>query len=68
MTMRVLLTDICIFNTKFANLCPDYAKVVGKSAKYFGKCKQSSLLPNVKKCKLVKTSKVYKKYSYYNLK
>lgn len=35
--------------------------------KYFGKYKQSRLLPNVKKCKLVKTSIVYMKYSYYNI-
>ena len=46
----------------FNNPGYDYAKVMGKSAKYFGKCKQSRLLPNVKKCKLVKTSIVYRKY------
>ena len=52
---------------KFANPGYDSAKVIGKSAKYFGKCKQSRYLPTLKKCRLLNPSSVYRRYSYYNL-
>ena len=47
---------------KFANPNYDYAKVMGKNAKYFGKCKQSPYLNKLNKSKLYSQSSVYKKY------
>ena len=58
---------IAFLTHKFANPAYDYIKVLGKSAKYFKKCKQSKYLPNLNRCKLVSQTSVYKKYSYYNL-
>ena len=47
---------------KFANPGYDYAKVMGKNAKYFGKCKQSAYLNKLNKSKLYNPVSVYKKY------
>ena len=41
----------------------DYAKVIGKKAKYFTKCKQSGDFAKLKSSKLYNTNSVYKKYS-----
>ena len=48
---------------KFNNPGYDYAKVMGKNAKYFGKCKQSAYLNKLNKSKLYNPVYVYKKYS-----
>ena len=48
---------------KFNNPGYDYAKVMGKNAKYFGKCKQSPYLNKLNKSKLYNPVYVYKKYS-----
>ena len=49
----------------YANPGYDYAKVLGKSAKYFSKCKQNPSFTKLNKSKLYSLSYVYKKYSVY---
>ena len=41
----------------------DYVKVLGKNAKYFGKCKCSGSFTKLNKSKLYKISSIYKKFS-----
>lgn len=43
----------------------DSAKVLGKNAKYFSKCKTSSFFTSLKKAKLISLKKAYKKYGLY---
>lgn len=49
----------------YANPGYDYAKVLGSSAKYFSKCKQSASFTKLNKSKLYRPNYVYKKYSVY---
>ena len=50
---------------KYANPGYDYSKVLGSSAKYFNKCKQSASLTKLNKSKLYSSNYVYKKYGDY---
>ena len=43
----------------------DSSKVIGKNAKYFGKCKTSASFSNLKKAKLIRSTTAYKRYSVY---
>ena len=55
-------TYMVYLSEQYINPGYDYAKVLGKNAKYFSKCKISSSLTKLNKCKLKSSNKVYKKY------
>ncbi len=48
---------------KYNNPGYDSSKVIGKYAKYFGKCKTSASFSNLKKAKLISQSTAYRRYS-----